>query len=150
MDWVYARLHLYLKHTSEVENKVVDELSRRTCVLKQLNAEVVGFERIKEEYVSCPNFEKIFSALKKGVTQKIDGFLLQDDYLFWFHTLCIPCTSLRNYLVWELHDGGLSGHFGWGKVIDAVESLSYWPSLKRNVSRLIGQCRTCQLAKQQK
>ena len=36
------------------------------------------------------------------------------------------------------------------KTIDAVESLFYWPSLKRDVARLIGQCRTYQLAKQRK
>jgi len=55
-------------------------LSRCTCVLKQLNAEVVGFER-NEEY-TCPHFGEIFGALKERVTQEIDGFLLQDDYLF--------------------------------------------------------------------
>ena len=56
--------YTYLEHTSGVENKVVDALSRRTCMLKQLNAEVVGFEWIKEEYVSCPDFGEIFGALK--------------------------------------------------------------------------------------
>jgi len=62
-------------------------------VLKQLNVEVVGFERIKEEYMACPDFGEIFGALslaeeykrvqffsvytlKQGVTQEIDGFLL--------------------------------------------------------------------------
>jgi len=75
MDWIYAKLHLYLKHTSGVEN-LADALSRRACVLKQLNAEVVGFERIKEEYESCPDFGDIFGALKEGVTSEIDGFLL--------------------------------------------------------------------------
>jgi len=38
-DYTYT-----LNHTSRVENKVADALNRRTCVLKQLNAEVVGFE----------------------------------------------------------------------------------------------------------
>ena len=58
--------------------------------------------------------------------------------------------SLRDCLVWELHAGGLAGHFGREKTIVEVESLFYWPSLKRDVARLIGQCRTCQLAKQRK
>jgi len=53
-----------LKHTSGVENKVADVLSRCTCVIKQMNDEVVGFERIKEEYVPCPDFGVIFGALK--------------------------------------------------------------------------------------
>ena len=65
-----------LKHTSEVENKVVDALSRCTYVLKQLNAEVVGFERIKEEYMSCLDFGEVFGVLKEGVIQEVDGFLL--------------------------------------------------------------------------
>ena len=54
-------------------------------MFKQLNAEVVGFERIKKEYLSCPDFGEIF-----GASQEIDGFLLQDDYLFQFRMLCIP------------------------------------------------------------
>ena len=58
-DYTYT-----LKHTFGVENKVADALSERTCVLKQLNTEVVGFERIKEEYVLCQDFGEIFSALK--------------------------------------------------------------------------------------
>jgi len=58
-DYTYT-----LKHTSGVENRVADALNRRTCVLKQLNAKVVGFEQLKEEYVPCPNFGEIFGALK--------------------------------------------------------------------------------------
>ena len=76
--------------------------------------------------------------------------LLQDGYLFCSRKLCIPRTSLREFLVWELHAGGLDGHFGRNKTIEAVEHRFYWPSLKRDVARLIGQCRTCQLAKQRK
>ena len=39
-----------IKHMSRVENKVVDALNRRVFLLIQLSAEVLGFERIKEEY----------------------------------------------------------------------------------------------------
>jgi len=49
-----------------------------------------------------------------------------------------------------LHAGGLVGHFGQHKTIKAVERTFYWPSLKRDVATIVGQCRTCQLAKQQK
>ena len=54
-DYTYT-----LRHTSGIKNKVADALSRRTCVLKQLNVKVVGFERIKKEYMSCPDFGEIF------------------------------------------------------------------------------------------
>jgi len=43
----------------EVENKVPDALSRRVCLLKQLNTKIVGFERIKDECESCPDFGEI-------------------------------------------------------------------------------------------
>ena len=45
---------------------------------------------------------------------------------------------------------GLAGYFGRNKTIETVEHCFYWPSLKRDVARLVGQCRTCQLAKQRK
>ena len=65
-------------------------LSRRVCFLNQLSVEVVGFERIKEEHESCPDFGEIIYALKEGVTPEIYGLLLQDDYLFRFRKLCSP------------------------------------------------------------
>jgi len=52
---------------SGVENKVANALSHRVCFLKQLSAEVVGFERIKEEYKLCPDFGEIIVVLKEGV-----------------------------------------------------------------------------------
>ncbi|PKA48314.1 hypothetical protein AXF42_Ash021549 [Apostasia shenzhenica] len=53
-------------------------------------------------------------------------------------------------MVWELHAGGLAGHFGRNKTIEAVESQFYWPSLKKDVARIVAQCQTCAVAKQQK
>ena len=89
-----------------------------------MNAEVVGFDKIKKEYEPRPDFEEIV-LLKEGVTPEIDGFLLQDGYLFRFHKLCIRRTSLRHYLIWKLHAESLAGHFGQEKTIEAVENLFY-------------------------
>ena len=58
-DYTYT-----LKHTFGVKNKIADALNRRTYVLKQSNAEVVGFEQIKKKCVSYPDFGEIFGALK--------------------------------------------------------------------------------------
>ena len=95
-------------------------------------------------------FWKYIHCLKGCLTHEVDGFLLQDGYLFCSHMLCIPCTSLREFLVWELHAGGLAVHFGRNKTIKAVEHHFYWPSIKRDITRLVSQCHTCQLTKQQK
>src|SRR5262249_46567285 len=77
-------------------------------------------------------------------------YLLQDDYLFHGQKLCIPRTSVRDFLVWEMHAGGLAGHFGRNKTIELVEYRFYWPSLKRDVAKIVAQCRTCAMAKQRK
>jgi len=102
----------------------------------------VGFERIKKEYESCLDFEEIVCVKRRGDSE-INDFLHQDGYLFRFRKLCVLRTSLREYLVWELHAGGHAGHFGRKKTIEAVENLFYWPSIKKDIARLIGQYCTC-------
>ena len=44
----------------------------------------------------------------------------------------------------------VAGHFGRDKTIALVEDRFYWPSLKKDVSRIVAQCKTCQLAKAKK
>jgi len=102
--------------------------------------QVVGFETIKAEYESCPCFQEIFTLLKlkRGIIREIDGFLLQDGYMFRFRKLYIPRTSVREFLVWELHVGDLAGHFGDNKTIEVVGYHFYWPSFKRDLSLLAG------------
>ena len=46
--------------------------------------------------------------------------------------------------------GGLAGHFGQDKTIEEVECQFYWLGLKRGIAKIVGQCRTCQLAKHRK
>ena len=57
---------------------------------------------------------------------------------------------MRDFLVWEIHAGGLAGHFGRDKTIEEVERQFYWPGLKTGVAKIVGQCRSCQLAKHRK
>lgn len=41
-------------------------------------------------------------------------------------------------------------NFGRDKTITLVEDHFYWPSLKRDIIRLVSQCFTCQLGKENK
>ena len=50
----------------------------------------------------------------------------------------------------EIHAGGMAEHFGQNKIIEAVKHQFYWPNLKKDVAKIVSQCCTCQLAKQQK
>jgi len=97
-----------------------------------------------------PRLWGIYVTLHDDSVCEMDNFLLHDGYLFSFRRLCIPRTSLRDFLSWEMHTGGLIGHVDQNKMIEAVEHKFYWPRLKRDVAKIVDQCRTCQLAKQQK
>jgi len=83
---------------------------------------MVGFEKIKDTYEAYPNFGYIYIVLKDSLTHEINGFLLQDGYLFRSRKLCIPRTSLREFLVWELRDAGLLDIFG------ETKQLKLWTS----------------------
>jgi len=106
-------------------------------ILVAISAEVTGFERLKEEYESCLTLGKHVTS-RDSFVQEIDGFLLQDGYLFRFCKLCIPRTFLRDFLSWEMHAGDLSGHFSQNKTIEAVEHNFYRPSSKRDVVKIVG------------
>ena len=141
------RFSFVLRHKSGVKNKVAGALSRRVTLLSVMSTKVIGFEKLQEEYESCPDFGEVYTTLRTEHLQVVDDLILRDGYLFKTNKLCIPCTSVRDFLVWEVHAGGLSGHFGRDKTIEEAERQFYWPSLKRSVAKIIGQYRQCQLAK---
>ena len=131
----------------ELKNKVADTLNRRVMILVAMSAEVTGFERL-QEYESCPEFGEIYVALWDSYAREMDRFLLQDRYLFKFCSYVFPVRP-SGTLSWEVHPGGLAGHFNQDKTIEVVEHIFYWLSLK-DVAKAVGQYRACQLAKQQK
>jgi len=52
----------------------------------------------------------------------------------------ISKSSLREFLIWELHTGSLAGYFENEKTIEAGEYRFYWLSLKRNVTKHVDRC----------
>ena len=56
---------------------------------------------------SCSEFGDIYLTLKDENHYVINGYHLQDGYLFRDNKLCIPKTSVREFLIWEIHAGGL-------------------------------------------
>ena len=121
--WVeYLQAYSFvLKHKSGIENKDADALSRQVTLLSVMSFKVTGFERLKEEYKSCLEFEEIYLALKDENHHVINGYHLQDGYLFQDNKLCILKTSVCEFLIWEIHVGGLSGHCRMNKIIEEVE-----------------------------
>ncbi|XP_030950157.1 uncharacterized protein LOC115974080 [Quercus lobata] len=111
----------YSTYDKELYFVVADALSRRVTLLSVMSTKVIGFEKLQKEYEFCPNFGEVYTTLKTEHLQAVDDFILRDGYLFKANKLCIPRTSVRDFLVWEVHAGGLSGHFGRDKTIEEVE-----------------------------
>jgi len=88
-----------LKHKSGIENKAADALSCRVTLLSVMSVEVVGFERLKEEYESCSEFGEIYLTLKDENHRVINDYHLQDGYLFRDNKLCILKTSVREFFI---------------------------------------------------
>ena len=90
-----------------------------------MSIETTGFERIREEYATCPDFGKIYTLLQDGLARERDDFFLQDGYLFRATQLCIPQGSTRDFIILDIHAGGLAGHFGRNKTIELLERQFY-------------------------
>ena len=139
-----------IHHRAVIENKVIDALGRLIVTLHRMSAHVIKFDRLKDEYSTYPDFGIIYDEVNDGNHHKYVDFLVENGYMFKVTKLCIPRTSFRDLLIWEMHAGSLAGHFGRDKTIALVEGRFYWPSLKNDVARIVAQYRTCQLAKVKK
>ena len=118
-----------INHCVDIENKVADALNRLTVTHHRMSAHVIGFDRLKDEYSTCPNFGIIYDEVSNGNGHE---YVVENFYLFKVTKLCIPRTSFRDLLIWEMHAGGLVGQFRRHKTIALVENRFYWPSLKKD------------------
>lgn len=125
-------------------NQVADALSRRHSFLNTMQVNVLGFEVLKELYPDDPFFGKIWTECSTGIC---GSYFLQEGYLFKGTQLCIPESSLREFIITEAHSGGLAGHFGRDKTLSQIREQFYWPRMVRDISRHVNRCKTCRLAK---
>lgn len=51
---------------------------------------------------------------------------------------------LREKVIFELHGGGMGGHFGRDKTFTLVEDRYYWPKMRRDVYKVVDRCFICQ------
>ena len=89
---------------------MADALSRRYTIINTLSSKMLGFEFIRDLYVSDSDFGSVYSVCEHAAFQK---FHKHDGYLFRETKLCVPNCSLCDVLVHESHCGGFDGIF-WG------------------------------------
>ena len=137
-----------LRHRPGRDNKVADALSRRQHTLQLSQAAITGFNHLPLIYKDCPDFREVWQkAQLANATQSLAEYRVEAGFLFFHNLLCVPVGSTRDFLIWELHGGGLVGHFGITKTLQALETHYYWPNLRRDVRRLVGRCTTCTIGK---
>ena len=88
-----------IKHKSGIENRATEAFSRRVALLLAVSIEVVGFEKLKEDYEDCPDFDAVVASLGKELSWEYNEYTFPHSYLFKNNKLCIPRTSVRNFLV---------------------------------------------------
>lgn len=130
-----------LKHRSGASNKVVDTLSRRHLLLTDMRTTVPGFDTFRDLYSTDSFFSTILAKLSNG---SFENFILVDGFLFKGLQLCVPECSLRRQLIEELHG---ARHVGRDRSIDLVLHSYFWPTVRRDVTRYVSRCRTCQVSK---
>lgn len=107
-------------------NVVADALSRRYALISMLNTRLMGFELIVQLYEKDPYFAKIYEDCTKGAKE---DYFRQEGFLFKAGRLCIPFGSIKELLVREAHGGGLAGHFGEKRTLEALKEHFYWPAM---------------------
>ena len=67
-----------MKHRAGVKNKAIDALSRRVSLLSVMSVKVTGFERLKDDYESCPNFGELYTSRSNTPRPIWDDYTLPD------------------------------------------------------------------------
>ena len=119
-----------IKHKQGKINVVADAFSRRYTLLNVLDVQHLGFDHTKELYNDDLDFSLIYQECSKGGHK---DFFIQNGFLFKGKKLCVPQGSLRQSLVREEHERGLTGHFGVAKTLDTLHEHFFWPHMRKSV-----------------
>ena len=65
-----------VKHRAGVENKAADAVSRRVSLLSIISVKVTRFERLKNDYESCPDFGELYTSLSNAPRPILDDYTL--------------------------------------------------------------------------
>ena len=81
-----------INHLAGIENKAANALSQLTVTLHRMSGHVIGFDRLKDEYSACLDFDIIYDEVSNDNRHEYVDFLIENSYLFKVTKLCIPWT----------------------------------------------------------
>ena len=111
-------------------NKVVDALSKVSLILQEIKVISLGFEILINIYKEDVDLKDIYLACENLVSHNRNqwlDYMLQEGLLFRNSKLCIPKCPMRENLIQEKHNGGLSGHCGQDKTFSQLSTFYIFP-----------------------
>ena len=102
---------------------------------------------MKDQYATDPDFKVVWADLKQDPPTVVSDYSIKYGFLTRKSRVCVPQGSLREFIIRELHGGGLAGHFGYDKTLAVVPDRFFWPKMRRDVHTIVNRCRVCQVNK---
>lgn len=117
------KFHYSFYHKSGQSNRVDDALSRQPIVLTLLKVNLPDIESIKDLYATDEDFATVWDKCLLH-DQMMDSHIAE-GFLFKGNQLCIPRTSLREFIMQDMHSGELATHMGKDKTIALITERFY-------------------------
>ena len=79
------KITFFINHIAGTNNKVADDLSRRSLIVQEFQVDTLGFQHLKEMYREDADFKEAYEACKNpllGDRSPWTEYLIQDGLLF--------------------------------------------------------------------
>ena len=77
-----------------------------------------------------------------------DFCIIRDGALLYHDRLCIPSVrDLRKLILDEAHNSRYTIHPGATKMYEDLMQFFWWPKMKREITKFVTKCLTCQKVK---
>nr|KAJ0205923.1 hypothetical protein LSAT_V11C500259630 [Lactuca sativa] len=131
------------------ENRVADALSRKTeAILMTISFPTFPWvQELQDYYTKTPEGRDWHQRVSSN-PGKLLGYQLHNGLIFYKDRLFIPLIpSPRLKLLEEFHSYTMGGHSGITATIHQINASFFWPHLKKEVTKFIKECITCQQTK---
>ena len=107
------------------------------------------FNAMKGTYEEDEDFKSIWANINDSEWILHNHYSHDNGYLFYHCKLCIT-QPFRHNIMEELHKPPYAGHRGISSTIQTIMHDFYWPQMKRDITRFVSECLTCQKIKSYK
>jgi hypothetical protein len=149
-----------LSRRSHVSQLVVDSMSFELCKeFDKLNLRIIMNTEAIEMEVSSSLLQEIrrgqlkdekVQEIKRNIKEeKSPGFSEDDEGVLWYKgMICVPnIKELKAKILREAHESDYSIHPGGNKMYHDLKATYWWYGMKRDVTKYVTLCDTCQRVK---